>query len=282
MEFLLFWTFSIITSYCMEISLAIRFIKDLADEGYKINEKNIENIFEKINSNVSNTLFLTRIMPFYNMLKSFESAMKYNDIKLLIFNELNTMGAIVEMDKIEKEEYLKKPTSMSALFLNYKVEKRLEKASVISICDNIVSLEIENILIETEFDFENTNKSNNKNGTIYYEVDNEKDEIIILKTEGEIQYLKKEEQKQIIINLWINLEEYAIEKYGNIDTFFIELFNNYYNQEIKKDNDKIDTKNEERKEKINYLNNWKEELLNKKENKEDANKNKSSFVRKRK
>lgn len=172
-EFIIFWILTILTSFSMQLAFVLRVFKDLADLGYKFNLDKFRNknnlpvdTFEKNN-------FIT-LIPFINLISEIKKVNNYNTNRQVILEQFKTLNLLENLSDFEKGEYLKKPTSLNAFLLPIKLEIRLDK----SIC----------LTIKEE---EGTSK-------VYFEMGNTFDDLIILKTEGPISNLSKEEQKKKI------------------------------------------------------------------------------------
>ena len=79
MEFLIFWIVTVIGSYAISFKMIFMMIKDLADDGYKLNVNKNKNLKGEANENdAPNNSFnpLIYLIPIVNMLYSFMFVME--------------------------------------------------------------------------------------------------------------------------------------------------------------------------------------------------------------
>lgn len=202
MELLVLWVGTSITSFCMEMANELKMFKDVADVGYKIDIRRLSDLNKQLNPNASKTTLLSMLIPIFNIMQVFQRTVQYNNIRPMIFDQLNVMDVLEEMSEIEKQEYQKKPTGLNALLIPLKAEIRLSKAT--------------SIKIETD-----TEKSE-----IFYEMDDSLENITILKVNGNASRLTVDEQKKKVIEAWKNIASAGMEKYGDKESFTNALRNN--------------------------------------------------------
>lgn len=195
MEFLVLWLGTSVASFGMEIANELRMFKDVADAGYKVDVKRLSELEKQLNPNATKATFLSMLIPIFNLLRVFQKAIQYNNVRPMIIDQLRIIDALEEMSEIEKIEYLKNPTGLNALIVPLKSEIRLAQALTITINDD------------------------NEHNKIYYEIGESLDNITILKATGLASRLTIEEQKQIVIEAWKKLLEEAPEKNEVIETF---------------------------------------------------------------
>lgn len=195
MEFLLFCLGTSVTSFCMEMANELRMFKDVADAGYKIDLRRMSELQKQLLPDAAKITFLSMLIPIFNIMQVFKNTIQYNNIRPMILDQLSAMDVLEEMSEIEKQEYLKKPSSLNALIVPLKTEIRLAKASSIKIEDGDVT------------------------GEIYFEWHNRKSlsDITILKSTGDISKLPINEQKIKIIEAYKAVIEEGIKKYGDVD-----------------------------------------------------------------
>lgn len=108
MEFLVLWLGTSIASFCIEVANEFRMLKDVADEGYKVDSNRLSELANQINPDMSKNVFLSMLMPFYNVAQVLQRTMKYNNARPMVLDQLRIMDALEEMSEYEKEEYQKK------------------------------------------------------------------------------------------------------------------------------------------------------------------------------
>ncbi len=144
MEIIIFWLITIIVSFGMEIASLIRIYKDLGDEGYLLNIKNL-NEFEfgnQINNDFGKAL---RYIPIVNIFNALYLTALYNDTKYTIMESLRISGCLEEMTPEIKAEYDKKPTSYNAINLAMKLDEEKEQAEIVKISKCLDNEEFEEL-----------------------------------------------------------------------------------------------------------------------------------------
>ena len=157
------------------IKLDLKLLKDLADEGYKINFAKFTEIAKSIMPKTKQKALSNFFIPIWNIVYTITSIENYNHSFNSFYNSLSVMDALEEMSDIEKKEYAKKPTGLNAMLVPLRYQKRLDNAVRITIEDS--------------------------NGTsdIYYDTANKGEEINILKVTGPLENYSEEEIKEQII-----------------------------------------------------------------------------------
>lgn len=157
----------------------------------------------------------------------------------MILDQLSAMDVLEEMSEFEKQEYSKKPTLLNALIVPLKTEIRLTNASTLQI------------------------KTGDVTGEIFYEWKNRKslDDLIILKSTGDVSKLPIDEQKAKIIEAYKTIINEGIKKYGDIDKF-IDAMRNDSKLDLTPSNDEEENKVETKQESIAHSNSFVIEKLN--------------------
>lgn len=274
MELLALWLASCIASFGMEISNGLKLFKDVADAGYKIDINRFSEVQKQLSPNASKNSLITLMIPVYNLLKAFETRIKYNNVRPMVLDSLHVIDALEEMTEQEKEEYKKHPTGLNALIVPIKTEIRLSKAAKIKVDDGEIFY---------EFNLDKNNKS-----------DNLSDYITIVKATGNFKGSSDRELKQKIVSAWKEISTEGIKMYGSEENFLEEIkkaYNNNESIEINKDNDeKNDIVQEPNStlstsQKIQALKDLKQELEEEKranQNEEQEKENGSSYKKTRK
>lgn len=202
MEILVLWLGTCIASVGMKLANELRVFKDVADAGYKIDVNKLLECGNQLNPNASKVTSLSMLIPIFNMMQVFQKIIQYNNIRPLVLDQLNVIGALEEMSEIEKAEYLRKPTGLNALMVLLKSEIRLARANSIKISNDDGISEI------------------------YYKMGNSLDDITILKVTGSATRLTVEEQKKQVVETLETLVQAGLEEYGDVDTLIDALKNN--------------------------------------------------------
>lgn len=226
MEFLLLCLATSVLSLGMEMANELRVFKDAADNGYKINWEKLTELGQQVNLK---ELIVSLLVPFFNMFKVLQNTVDFNNQRAMMLTQFKVMGLLEEMNEIEKNEYLKKPTALNALLVPIKIYRRAMKAEFVQYED----------------------------GEIYYERSNNFDEITILRVTGTATNLSADEQKKIVLNLW--QETFASARcFDDYEDFKQNIFGDSLTSEEKDDfTKKLLQLNEEKQ----TLNDFKNELL---------------------
>ena len=206
MNFYVWWMVSIAASFGMGLQSALKVIKDVADEGYKFDIKELSNIQKQINPNGKKNSLLEHFIPGYNIFKQFQRAIQYNQNKEMILDQLSVMGVLERMTEEEQKEYQKKPTGLNAIQVLLKSNTNKTLAQKKSNADTII--------------FTRTDK-NGQEDTIKFQII--KDDISILEVSGPISALSRNEQKEILIKGLKEIEKEIMDKYGDMNSFAEEL-----------------------------------------------------------
>lgn len=277
MELLVLWLATCIASFGMELSNELQMFKDVADAGYKIDLNRLSEAQKQLNPNATNNSLISLMIPIYNLLKVFETRIKYNNARPMLLDQLHVIDALEEMSDLEKEEYKKHPTGLNALLVQTKTNVRLSKATKLKIDD------------EDEIFFEFNHSKDNRSDSIL-------DYITILKATGNFQGLSEIELKQKVINFFKELANEGIKTYGSEEKFFKEIEKASKNKEnlvlnIENNDEKNDVDQEpinttlSNNQKIQALKELKQELEEKKQasqNNVQHQEKGSSFKKKRK
>lgn len=175
MELLIIWLMTIIISIGLDINLAFKMFKDIADQGYKLEMDRFNELSRQMNPQVTKNNIIDLFIPFFNLYDQFDRRMKYEQTRPFLEDQLRIMDCITPFTKEEQENYNKKPTGFNALLTIIKSKVAEETKEDVSISF-------------TEGDEKNT---------IWFEkVD---DDFKIIKTSGPVSRLSLEEQKNILM-----------------------------------------------------------------------------------
>lgn len=195
MNFLMIWSASTIVSVCTVFKQVFKMIKEFADEGYKINSKDIDNINNNMPdvNNSSRMSLLSMFIPIYNLFFALSFVQKYESNKDMIFMYLKSLGIIEEMEEFEKKEYQKNPTLMNSVQVSKKYEEYLKKSFKFTINDRNTTTEFYCIL---------------ENG-----------DLRIIKSEGFYSRYSEEKQKEILCAIMSEFFKKIESIYGNVEEF---------------------------------------------------------------
>ena len=104
------------TSHILNTISAVTFLKDIVDNGYKLNVDNFRDFL--INNQDNNPLQKFQKVPFLNIAAAISSGLTYASTKAESILALNTMDCLEKLTKEEEEYYSKKPGFISALKIN--------------------------------------------------------------------------------------------------------------------------------------------------------------------
>jgi len=119
-ELLIIWIATIIISYGMQLSMALNIFKFFVDNGYKIDANKMNQITNNLPEEIQKNNLLTNLTPGYNIIKNIERYMQIVNQSHLLIDQFRVMGILEEMTVEEKEEYLKKPTTLNAILVMVK------------------------------------------------------------------------------------------------------------------------------------------------------------------
>lgn len=196
MNFLMIWSASTIVSVYTVFNQVFKMIKEFADEGYKINTKDVDNINNNMPNEVNNASrlsLLSMFIPIYNLFFALNFVKKYENNKDMIFMYLKSLGAIEEMEDFEKTEYQKNPTLMNFIQVSRKYEEYLKKSFKFTINDGNTTTEFYCI-------FENG-------------------DLRIVKTEGFYSRYSEEKQKELLCAIMSDFFKKIEGIYGNVEEF---------------------------------------------------------------
>lgn len=227
MKILIMWLGSVVASFFMEIGNELRMYKDAADAGYKINNsKLLERLGKGRESKPSlSTLFL--LTPVINIMFVMKNTLDYNDRRDDLLTQLHVMGALDEMSDYEKSEYAKRPTGLNALLVPFKTMIKLRNANFIEIKDE-----------------------NGISSKIFFEFDKKSCDINVLEVSGPASKLSYDEQKESVLNAYLDAVESAFEFIKNLDDKDIKYTYDSESAEdvfTHNDEESLNTKNEEDK-----------------------------------
>lgn len=122
MNFIITWVITYIVSLIMKIGNALKLYKDAADLGYKIINKNLNELDNKTsNLDIKDWLMF---IPFINIIYNIYQAYIYSGNKDDLLFRLKVLGLLERMDIDEAEEYNNKPTAINAFLSVNKVKAR--------------------------------------------------------------------------------------------------------------------------------------------------------------
>lgn len=198
MEFILFWITSIIASLGLELANELKIFKDIADAGYKFDLKRINELQKQISPNNKKNMYFSFIIPLINIFTVLKRTVQYSNMRQEILKQFDIIGLLEEMNELEKEEYLKKPTGLNAIIAPIKANSRLENAIKITNDDSNMA-----IYIEFMKEIDECKKIDE-----FYDINN----IVILKSTDKLQKYTNEELRQIAYEYFNN----AIKLYHEI------------------------------------------------------------------
>ncbi len=227
MKILIMWLGSVVASFFMEIGNELRMYKDAADAGYKVNNsKLLERLGKGRESKPSlSTLFL--LTPVINIMFVMKNTLDYNDRRDDLLTQLHVMGALDEMSDYEKSEYAKRPTGLNALLIPFKTMIKLRNANFIEIKDE-----------------------NDISSKIFFEFDKKSGDINVLEVSGPASRLSYDEQKERVLNAYLDAVESAFEFIKSLDdkeikyTYDSELAEDVF---MHNDEESLNAKDEEEK-----------------------------------
>lgn len=88
------------------LKLGFKLIKDIANEGYKINIDRLTEINNSITPNKK--VLLNLLIPFWNIVYAIKNIENYKFSFNSFYSSLSVMDALEEMNDFEKKEYAKK------------------------------------------------------------------------------------------------------------------------------------------------------------------------------
>ena len=197
MNFYVWWIVSIAASFGMGIQSSLKLIKDVADEGYKFDIKELSKIQKQINPNGKKISLIEHFIPGYNIFKQFQRAIQYNQNKPMLLNQLSVMGVLERMSEEEKKEYQKKPTGFNAILVPLKSNTNM----------NTITF--------------SRKDANGQEDIIKFQIVNDK--ISIIEVSGPISALSKSEQEEILKKGLKDIGKEINDKYGDMNSFAEEL-----------------------------------------------------------
>lgn len=248
MNFYVWWIASVVASFAMELQNELRLFKNVADEGYKVDNKKLSELQKQINPDATKISLLQLLIPGFNIFTVFKRAFQYNQIRPILLDQLSVMGVLETMSEEEKKEYQKKPTGLNALIIPLKheiISKQIDKS---------ITFFYEDKENKVEFKYEN-------------------DDITIIEISGPMSNLSETIQKEIIKERLRVLLVKGINKYGDINSLTKELVRgkstkiNLSNIVIMEENNTkdISIQQKELEEQKEQLMNYKEQILSVKE-----------------
>jgi len=135
MELLVIWLGSVVVSLGMDTALAFKMFKDVADQGYKIDFKRFSELGKQLNPDARKMSILGLFIPIANILLKFDQALKYNNARPFIADQLRVMDCIEPFSKDEEENYSKKPTGLNAMITAIKSELGINDDKTLTFTD---------------------------------------------------------------------------------------------------------------------------------------------------
>lgn len=227
MKILIMWLGSVVASFFMEIGNELRMYKDAADAGYKVNNSKLLERLGKGRESKPSLLTLFLLMPVINIMFVMKNTLDYNDRRDDLLTQLHVMGALEEMSDYEKCEYEKRPTGLNALLVPFKTMMKLRNADFIEIKDE-----------------------NGINSKIFFEFDRKNGDINVLEVSGPASRLSYDEQKERVLNAYLDAVESAFEFIKSLDdkeikyTYDSELAEDVF---MHNDEESLNAKDEEEK-----------------------------------
>lgn len=195
---LILWLGTIVISMGVNISVALKMIKDIADAGYKLDYKRLSELGD-LNPNNGKILRLATLIPMLNIMYSMNLIIQYNNQRDFMLTQLRVMDTLEKMSKEEQEEYEKNPTFLNAILIS--ANKELNKKPELSISVN--------------------DQNGNLESKVFFEI---KDgNINILRTVGKASELSIEEQIKMVKDTLKGVTGKIIEEYGDVESFATEV-----------------------------------------------------------
>ena len=194
MKILIMWLGSVVASFFMEIGNELRMYKDAADAGYKVNNSKLLEMLGKGRESKPSLSTLFLLTPVINIMFVMKNTLDYNDRRDDLLTQLHVMGALDEMSDYEKSEYAKRPTGLNALLVPFKTMIKLRNANFIEIKDE-----------------------NDISSKIFFEFDKKSGDINVLEVSGPASKLSYDEQKESVLNAYLDAVESAFEFIKSLD-----------------------------------------------------------------
>lgn len=194
MKILIMWLGSVVASFFMEIGNELRMYKDAADAGYKVNNSKLLEMLGKGRESKPSLSTLFLLTPVINIMFVMKNTLDYNNRRDDLLTQLHVMGALDEMSDYEKSEYAKRPTGLNALLVPFKTMIKLRNANFIEIKDE-----------------------NGISSKIFFEFDKKSGDINVLDVSGPASRLSYDEQKESVLNTYLDAVESAFKFIKNLD-----------------------------------------------------------------
>jgi len=165
------WLATIILTYCMQFILTTRILKDIADEECTLNT-DAEKQKLPIDENAKTKIKHINLIPVVNILNIMKTSAEYLTNRETILKQLDMIGYIRKMSEWERLEYNKKPTGFNAFKMPFKTKIQIQKS----------------IKLPTK----------EAEGNLWYINSENKDEYIIVYSDGIISNYSEQEQKRLI------------------------------------------------------------------------------------
>ena len=148
---------SIIISLVLNIRLQLIVFKDLYDNGYKYNNKMLNEYDRKVQSEYIGIKYRTvsLLVPLLNMILSVADIVEYENNKFNLYYQLHKNYCLTELSEYEKDVYDQNPSGLNAMINPIKCAINARKYDAVTINEG------------------------NKKGTIYFKADEDLNNIII-------------------------------------------------------------------------------------------------------
>ncbi len=179
MMYLAIYVESILLSVIMDFIQELRYYKNVADTGNKINQVALRKFQKEHHFSFEvNPLFY--FIPIYNIIKVFANSANYDVIRSELFNIIGPAGCIDKMNKKEKRRYNRHPSMLNAYLISLQSKQRLKDTIMMPI-----------------------HEESKEDSAIYFDYHRKKYEIVDVV--GPLENRNQEEQEQVFID---NLEHF--------------------------------------------------------------------------
>ena len=187
------WLATTIISIIYEFKNEFKMFKDFADIGYKLNINKMKNIQADLPIQTNNHIYLSMIVPFYNLYTVLKRIKTYEDNKQLIYETYNKLDVIEEMTDEEKQKYAENPTAWNAILLTAQSQEEKQQTELKKEKQENNNEQIVKIIVTEEDGQTNTVK-------LKLNKDPNDDTVKVLEIDGPIRNLPKEEITKFILN----------------------------------------------------------------------------------
>ena len=199
MKYTILYLVTVIISIIMDKVSELRYYRDAASYGYKINREVLNKLKEEDVININNEVW-EYILPFCNVLSSLANTVRYKEQKNDFFAIMQAYGGFLKMTSSEEEEYNSNPSLFNAYKISALSKYRLKDASQITVKDDL------------------------SESTIYYK--NSMNKYRIIGINGPLINKTREEQEKIFLDA---MEEYLNNNIKKIEESLPEHKHEYQN-----------------------------------------------------